>query len=92
VLTQRNIKKAKITIKENKLKGFQYFHTMNSSTSSTILDKLGVIFFPTYILLDHTGKVLQFTNDLNRLPFKRFYENYKIIFYLKNNNEYQFEN
>lgn len=65
--SKRNIKKAKITIKENKLKGFQYFHTMNSSTSSTILDKLGVIFFPTYILLDHTGKVLQFTNDLNSI-------------------------
>jgi thiol-disulfide isomerase/thioredoxin len=64
-----NINKAQKIVKNYKLKYSQFFFKNDPYAPDLLLYKFGLIFYPTYILLDRNGKVLQHTSDLKSIRF-----------------------
>ena len=61
-LAQKIVSEKKITYEQYFLKSAEY-------SQNSMLDQFGVIAYPTYILLDKTGKVLNFSNSISEITF-----------------------
>ena len=62
----KNIQTAKKLAKKNKIKFEQYFVSAVKNISDS-LSLYGIITFPTYILIDEVGNVLQLTTDISKI-------------------------
>jgi len=64
----KNMQTAKRLTKKNKIKFEQYFVSAVKNNSDS-LSLYGIITFPTYILIDDVGNVLQLKTDISKIDF-----------------------